>query len=160
MIQKLLTGGRPTLYSENLIDEICSRIAQGRSLRNVCLDDDMPAMSSVMKWLDENKEFSEQYREATTIREDLYFDEVLCIADSVKAEPAEIAKARLQIDSRKWVLSRMNPKKYGDKQSVELAGKNGNNLIPSGLGHFYGGIKQVSDEEAARVYIDMINGNK
>lgn len=46
-------------------------------------------------------------------RADQYFDEMLDIADN--ALPEEVQKAKLQIDTRKWVLARMNPVKYGDK---------------------------------------------
>ena len=36
-----------------------------------------------------------------------------------------MSKARLQIDARKWILGKMNPKKYSDKQTVEMTGANG-----------------------------------
>ena len=42
------------------------------------------------------------------------------IADGVNEEAAAVAKARLRIDTRKWALSRMNPKKYGEKVSQEI----------------------------------------
>lgn len=109
--------GRPTIYSDELALEICERIANGRSLRSVCLDKDMLAMSTVMDWLNNNSDFSEQYRRACEDRETTHFEEMLTIADEVLPETAEVAKAKLQIDTRKWVLSRMNPKKYGDKQT-------------------------------------------
>lgn len=112
-------AGRPTIYSDELAVEICERIASGRSLRNVCLDKDMPAMSTVMDWLNKDDGFSEQYRRACEDRETTHFEEMLTIADEVLAETAEVAKAKLRIDTRKWVLSRMNPKKYGDKQKDE-----------------------------------------
>lgn len=44
--------GRPTLFTDELALEICERIANGRSLRSVCLDKDMPHMATVMRWLD------------------------------------------------------------------------------------------------------------
>lgn len=50
--------GRPTLFTDELALEICERIANGRSLRSVCLDKDMPAMSTVMDWLNNNDDFS------------------------------------------------------------------------------------------------------
>lgn len=40
---------------------------------------------------------------------------MLTIADEVLPETAEVARAKLRIDTRKWVLARMNPKKYSDK---------------------------------------------
>ncbi|STY93204.1 ubiquitin carboxyl-hydrolase [Moraxella bovis] len=107
--------GRPTLFTDELTLEICERIANGRSLRSVCLDKDMPAMSTVMDWLNNNDDFSEQYRRACEDRETTHFEEMLTIADEVLPETAEVARAKLRIDTRKWVLARMNPKKYSDK---------------------------------------------
>jgi hypothetical protein len=50
-------------------------------------------------------------------------DEVLSLADDVaNAEnPVAVAAARLQVDSRKWLLSKLKPKQYGDR--LELAGQ-------------------------------------
>ena len=122
-------AGRPTIYSEELIERICEQISNGKSLRAVCRAKDMPSMSTVMVWLGENDEFSEQYRKATEQREDFHFEEMMEIADKVLPESAEVAKAKLQIDTRKWVLSRMNPKKYGDKQQMEHSGDVAVNMI-------------------------------
>ena len=75
----------------------------------------MPSKTSIYKWLNERSVFTDMYREAISQRADYHFDEMLDIADDVIAESAEVAKAKLQIDTRKWILSRMNPRKYGDK---------------------------------------------
>lgn len=107
--------GRPTLFTDELALEICERIANGRSLRSVCLDKDMPAMSTVMDWLNNNDDFSEQYRRACEDRETTHFEEMLTIADEVLPETAEVARAKLRIDTRKWVLARMNPKNTATK---------------------------------------------
>lgn len=107
--------GRPTIYSDELADEICLRMSHGRSLNDICKDSDMPDRSNVYVWLRKYDDFQDKYREATGQRADYHFDEMLSIADDVMPETAEVARAKLRIDTRKWVLSRMNPKKYGDK---------------------------------------------
>ena len=53
------------------------------------------------------------------------FEEIFEIADDVIPDAAEVAKARLRVDTRKWALARMNPRKYGDKVTNELVGKDG-----------------------------------
>lgn len=109
--------GRPTIYSEALITEFLYRIAKGRSVASVCTDDDMPHRATIYEWLAQNPDFSDRYARASEQRADHYFDEMLDIAD--RALPEEVQKAKLQIDTRKWVLSRMNPKKYSDKVQEE-----------------------------------------
>ena len=113
--------GRPTIYSEELADDICLRISDGRSLNSVCKDEGMPDRSNVYVWLRKYQEFQDKYREATSQRADYHFDEMLGIVDDVLPETAEVAKARLQVDTRKWILSRMNPRKYGDNVDGETS---------------------------------------
>lgn len=114
--------GRPSKFTQTLADDICERIANGESLRNICRDAAMPNQDTVHSWLNKDKEFSEQYTRARARQEDSYFEDLIEIADGVIPDAAEVAKARVQIDARKWVLSRMNPKKYGDKVQTELSG--------------------------------------
>ena len=53
---------RPTAYTEDIKDEICTRIAGGESLRSICADEAMPAMSTVLLWVVNDREgFSEHY---------------------------------------------------------------------------------------------------
>ena len=119
--------GRPTIYSDDLAKEICLRISNGRSLSAVCRDKDMPSRSIVYDWLadEEKKDFSDRYREADLQRADYHADEMIEIADSVEADTAEVAKARLQIDTRKWQVARMNATKYGDKQQIDNTSSDG-----------------------------------
>lgn len=85
----------------------------------------MPNQDTVHMWLNKDDAFVEQYARACARREDSFFDDLIEIADSVTADAAEVAKARVQIDARKWVLSRMNPKKYGDRVQQEVSGSIG-----------------------------------
>ena len=121
MANKKPKMGRPSIFTDELANEICERISLGRSLRNVCLDKDMPTKTTVMRWLDENEDFCDQYRRACEDRETTHFEEMLTIADEVLPETAEVARAKLRIDTRKWVLARMNPKKYSDKVQEDNA---------------------------------------
>ena len=107
--------GRPTDYSDELADEICKRISEGRSVNRISRQDDMPVRSTIYRWITEKPEFKDKYERALKEREDYHFDEMLDIADLVEEDNIKIQKAKLMIDTRKWVLSRMNPKKYGDK---------------------------------------------
>ncbi|VVE00432.1 hypothetical protein PIN31115_02075 [Pandoraea iniqua] len=112
-------------FSQALFDRICERMAEGESLRVICKSKDMPNKRTVMRWVAADEKLAEQYSEAQSMRADCYFDQIIDIADS-KADPQ---KTRVQIDARKWVLARMNPKKYGDKFTQELTGSEGGALI-------------------------------
>ena len=112
-------AGRPTDYTEDLADEICSRISEGRSVHSICKDKDMPSRPTFYKWLADHDQFLNKYNAATEQRADFHFDEMLDIADSVEPETAEVSKAKLQIDTRKWIVARMRPRKYGDNPQEE-----------------------------------------
>lgn len=114
--------GRPSKYSDEMAEKICELIASGMSLRAVCSQDSMPSAVSVCKWLSENEEFSKQYARAREEQADSFADEIIDIADSVAPEAGEVAKAKLQIDARKWKASKMAPKKYGDKVEQQITG--------------------------------------
>lgn len=137
-------GGRPTIYSKKLEDIICERIALGSSLRSICKEEDMPAMSSVFKWLREVQGFSEHYENACGERTEAQREEILDISDggieiikkSAEKKSSAIAQIiRLQVDSRKWLMSKMKPKKYGDKLDLTSGGEK----LPTPI---YGGISK------------------
>lgn len=117
--------GRPSKFSQELAEKICEQIAHGKSLRAICAEDDMPSTSTVCKWLNENQEFSEQYARARDRQADYYFEEIVEIADNVEADSAAVAKARLQVDARKWTLSKLAPKKYGEKTELDVKSSDG-----------------------------------
>ncbi|WP_368936078.1 ubiquitin carboxyl-hydrolase [Proteus penneri] len=119
--------GRPSDYLPEVADDVCALIADGESLRSVCKRPGMPNTTKVMRWLREYHDFREQYAKAMESRADDVFEELFDIADDVTEEPAAVAKARLRIDTRKWALARMSPKKYGDKvtQDIDLKSSDG-----------------------------------
>lgn len=119
--------GRPSDYLPEVAADICSLLASGESLRKVCGRPGMPDKSSVFRWLAEHEEFRDQYAKATEARADAIFDDIFDIADDVNEEAAAVAKARLRIDTRKWALARMNPRKYGEKvtQDIDLKSSDG-----------------------------------
>lgn len=128
--------GRPSDYTQEIADEICTRLANGESLRAICAadrDDFMPAMGTVFRWLadPERASFREQYAMAREVQAETMADEIVSIADGngmgVEEKVALSARDRLRVDSRKWVASKLLPKKYGDKQTTVLEDANGNN---------------------------------
>jgi hypothetical protein len=108
-------------FTPELFGAICDRIASGESLRSIVRDEDMPSKSTVMKWLKQDAELADQYARARQDQADHYVDEIIAIAD----DALDPQKARLQIDTRKWVASKLLPKVYGDKVSHEHGGPDG-----------------------------------
>ncbi|ENW8062447.1 hypothetical protein FXJ36_001072 [Neisseria gonorrhoeae] len=117
--------GRPTDYTKDMADKICEKIANGRSLRSICAEDGVPPMKTIYRWLEANEEFRHQYARAREKQADYFAEEIIEIADSAQAESAAVSKAKLQIDARKWAVSKIAPKKYGDKTELDVKSGDG-----------------------------------
>jgi len=117
-----MPGGRPTDYSPELTARICERLAIGESLRSICRDDEMPSMASIFLWLGKYPEFSEQYTRAREAQAEAHADRIVEIADDDTLDPNH---KRIMVDARKWVASKLKPKRYGDKAEVEHSGNVG-----------------------------------
>jgi hypothetical protein len=50
---------------------------------------------------------------------DAMAEDIQHLADDSEADPL---RSRLQVDARKWLMSKLMPKKYGDKVGVEHSG--------------------------------------
>ena len=144
-------GGRPTDYDNEVAEVICSRLAIGESLRTICSEDGLPDKSTVFRWLAAHPEFRDQYASARATQADALFDEILDIADDgsndwMQRKNADgenigwtengeaLRRSALRVDARKWIVSKLLPKKYGDKQQVELSGEVKQTFDASALG--------------------------
>lgn len=108
-------GGRPSSYTPILAERICTLIAQGKSKRQIEAMDGLPNRETIDAWLLKHEGFSSQYARACEIRTESFAEEIVDIADT---EP-DPSKARNRIDARKWVASKLLPKKYGDAMTLK-----------------------------------------
>lgn len=101
---------RPTTYTEEIGSEICRRIADGATLIEVCNDHGI-LTDTVMGWLEQQSRFAQDYARARVRQIDHFADDILMIAKTEK----DPNRAKLMVDTRKWLMARLNAKKYGDK---------------------------------------------
>lgn len=113
------TRGRPTLYSDELVAKFCERIASGRSMMSVCQDPDMPDKSSIFLWMSKHEGFSDKYARACEERADYLAEEAVAIADDDSTEPGKVQRDRLRVDTRKWFVAKIHPKKYSERIQQE-----------------------------------------
>lgn len=117
-------------YSPEIAAEICERLANGESLRAICRDSKFPTEAAVRGWVIDDKDgFASQYARAREIGYERLAEDIMSISDepvgslvSGGTDTGAVQKQRLQVDTRKWLLSKMLPKKYGDKQFTEHSG--------------------------------------
>lgn len=111
--------GRPSLRTPELIDEICLRIAAGRSLISISKDEDMPDHATIWRWIHAEEDFRDRYARAIQSRAIHHAEEISETIQQVKRGDIPPDVGRVTIDGMKWVASRLLPKVYGDKQIVE-----------------------------------------
>lgn len=137
---------QPVNYSRAVRDEICTRLAQGETLRSICRDNHMPARQTVNYWNIHNigeekigdevieEGFYYHYTRARNIGLDNMADEIIEISDDgsndwmerdldngktvTVANHEHIARSRLRSDNRKWYLAKMYPKRYGEASII------------------------------------------
>jgi hypothetical protein len=135
-----MTTGRPTIYTKELADLICAEIALGFSLRTICAEESMPCVKTIFNWFRTQPGFLQQYETAKEEQADALAEEMLDIADDGTNDWMEkknkdgstfevlnaehVQRSRLRIDTRKWIASKLKPKKYGDKVTSVLTGPN------------------------------------
>lgn len=124
--------------------EILAAVAGGKSLRSACAsgDDWTPTREGFEQWCDSDADLNSQYARARDARAELIFEECLTIADSQESDVYAdadgneqtnhdvIARAKLRIDTRKWMIGKMQPKKYGDKLEVDNTSSDGSMAFP------------------------------
>lgn len=126
--------GRPEIYNDELAIQLLSEIAStSKSLRTICKIDGMPSVTTVLKWLRDKPDFAAQYARAKEEQADYLIEEMIDISDdgsndfmtitkgneSYEVENKEVtSRSRLRVDTRKWIASKLKPKKYADKIDI------------------------------------------
>ena len=116
---------------------ICHRIStSNKSLSTILKDlqkqiDNVPQITLVWDWMTKDKDFADRYARAKENQCEFLAEEILEISDDSSLDVAftedgkpfidkeHIHRSRLRVDTRKWILSKLKPKKYGDKLNVE-----------------------------------------
>ena len=118
--------GRPTKYSEELANEICERVANGEPLRVICREEGKPTWSTFYDWLNKYPELSALYARSRDLGTDAIAEDLLSElyepperilsegGDRIDSAYVSLLKARADIKLK--LLSKWNPKRYGDRQ--------------------------------------------
>lgn len=132
MARKINAGGRPTLCTVKITEEICKRLANGESLISICKDSHIPEKSSVLYWIVEGRKiegtddlFSDHYMRAREAQGFSHADEALELRNEIKREQVDPNAARVILDALKWGAERMAPKKHSARQEIDHTSSDG-----------------------------------
>ena len=137
-----MPAGRPSSYDPTIAADICAAISTStKGLRAICDSEDrFPDVVTFYRWMIHHEELRKLYARAKEEQLRILAEEIVPIADedricekvTIKADGSRevvildaVDRSRLMIDSRKWLLSKLAPKVYGDKIAQTLSGPDG-----------------------------------
>lgn len=126
--------GRPTKYTEELVAEICDRVANGTPLREICREEDKPSWVTFYNWLCADNELSYRFARSRELGTDAIAEDAIAILDTIperidggRMDSAYVQWQRNRVEYRLKLLAKWNPKRYGDK--TILSGDKENPLV-------------------------------
>ena len=102
-----------------MVDKVCEAIATGQSVNELSKTNNFPDHSTIYKWLAKYPDFAEKYERAREKQAEIYANQIIDIADNCRPDSDSAAKAKLQVEARKWIIAKLLPKKYGDKVTLQ-----------------------------------------
>lgn len=112
--------GRPSKRTPEVVNRVIEGLNNGTPLAALCREDGMPAARTIYDWMDGDEELSAAIARARDVGYDVISTDILDIIDNTEEDPAS---RRVRADFRLKLLSKWDPKRYGDK--LELGGKDG-----------------------------------
>ena len=120
------------------IEEVCRLTAECIPQRTIAANIGV-SWATFVKWIDDDQARSEHYARAREAQADKLAEDILAIADDGRNDTYltdngaatnqdVIARSRLRVDARKWLASKMAPKKYGEKVDLTHANPDGTAL--------------------------------
>jgi hypothetical protein len=111
--------------TDEVLEGILSQVADGISVYRICKRDDMPTSAAVLKKLN-SADWLQKYQAALLARADKHVDEIADAARELTAAVAAGASSdvvnaiKVHINTLQWIAARINPAKYGDRQTVDM----------------------------------------
>lgn len=126
---------RPTTPTPEIVEEMLLRIREGQSLVGICKDEAMPSVRVAHRWIEADEDLQHKYARAREDQAERNAEQIVALADEVNRPGVtmeEIQVAKLRIDARKWIASKLLAKKYGDRGTeVNVNSTVNNNFVLS-----------------------------
>jgi hypothetical protein len=110
------------LLNLTTMQEICERLADGRTFEEICAAPGMPTIGQLNLYRRANPVFDEMVCRSLECRADLYAEEIIKLAND---DTQDVGRLRLKITTRQWLMERLAPKRYGASIQQRISGENG-----------------------------------
>ena len=117
--------GRPTDYTEEVAEAVCSWIAGGDSLRSFCRQEGTPDVTTICRWIVRHDEFRQQYAYAREAAGYAHGDGIIEIVELLREGVVDPQTGKAMMDGLKWAAERMAPKAHSARQEVDHQSSDG-----------------------------------
>jgi hypothetical protein len=107
--------GRPPLYSKELAQRICDLIASGENDGSIEVMEGMPSAETIRRWRIAHEDFCGLYARAREARADFRAERIDRYVKKIETKELPPDAARVMIDAEKWLASKEQPRRYGEK---------------------------------------------
>lgn len=136
-----------TRWCPEIAHELCERMANGETIDQMAKEPHMPDGRSIRRWIEQHPDFGQDYARARVAQMHAWADQIVKLSDenvetdykvSVDLDSADLEKieengvvifrykrkyidrAKLMIDTRKWLMARIAAEDFGEKQQVSV----------------------------------------
>lgn len=107
---------------------IIEGLTDGVPLRVLCRREDVPSWRTVYDWMNADPSFASRVAYARDLGFEAIAEDILDIADGTPAISDHVQRSKMRIDTRLKLLACWSPKRYGNKQTVDVGNKDGEAL--------------------------------
>src|SRR2546423_2798011 len=131
---------RPNGYSDKLAERVLAAVTDGATLSAAAASCGVPRQT-VRTWLGTHPDFAASFEAAKAVRIEVLAEQIEARANEAQQIAGDAAKnggnpnaavaaLRVELESKRWLLSKLAPRQYGDKLTQEISGPGGRDLIP------------------------------
>lgn len=118
------------LPEDEALSELCGHVIEGGHLAGFCKAKGI-AYVTMLDWINSADRRTEMYARAREDRSDVLADQIIAISDDSKSDTyidgegkervdtEVVGRAKLRVDARKWVASKLKPRVYGEKLTLD-----------------------------------------
>jgi hypothetical protein len=119
---------RQSKRTPEIEERIIDGLSNGVALRVLCREEDMPSWRTVYDWINADEDFATRVAHARDLGYEALAEDILGIADGTRAISEHVQVSKLRIDTRLKLLACWSPKRYGNKQTLDVGNKEGEAL--------------------------------
>lgn len=115
--------GRHSDYTPELADKICDLIASDHTYEQISDIEGMPSKATIIRWLGLHEDFETKCARARQIQADSIDNRMGDVINKTETGTLTPDVARVVLSGLQWRASKKDPKKYGDRQDLNITGK-------------------------------------